>query len=250
MAKKQNSLVDLLAYKNIHIPVHLVSEWRNYTRYALTKKGLVVRVPSVFSKEAKAQEVMNAKSWMTRQLITKPQLGAAFVQKSYVDGETLQVGPLAYLLQVKETEGQTFSVQMTRDQKIILIRIPKIATPDIRNKYIPQLLSQVIGQSRLPEIISRVAHYNFNYFHQKIANVRLRYNHTNWGSCSSKGNINLSTRLLFAPADVLDYVIIHELAHRIEMNHSERFYDLVRRVMPDFRDKEKWLTIHGPKCHF
>lgn len=250
MGKKQALQVDQLAYKDFQIPVHLVSEWRSYTRYALTKKGLVIRVPIVMSQDAKAQEVVNAKNWMTRQLIAKPQLGAAFVQKTYQDGDQLIVGPYTYVMQVKETEGQTFSVQMSRDQKTVAIRIPKIATPDIRMKYIPQLLSKVIGQARLPEIISRITYYNLNFFHQPVANVRLRYNHSNWGSCSSKGNINLSTRLLFAPPDVLDYVIVHELAHRIEMNHSDRFYDLVRRVMPDFRDKEKWLTIHGPKCHF
>lgn len=247
---KKTVQVDVLAYKEYQIPVHLVIEWRSYTRYALTKKGLIIRVPTVLSQDAKAQEVLNAKHWMTRQLIAKPQLGAAFVQKSYADGTDLVVGPYTYRLVVKETEGQSFSAQMTKDLKNIHLRIPRIASADIRQKYIPQLLSKVIGNARLPEIISRVAHYNLNYFHQPIANIRLRHNHSNWGSCSTKGNINLSTRLLFAPEDVLDYVIVHELAHRIEMNHSERFYDLVRQVMPDFRDKEKWLTIHGPKCHF
>ena len=78
----------------------------------------------------------------------------------------------------------------------------------------------------------------------------MKYNHSNWGSCSSKGNINLSTRLLFAPDDVIDYVIIHELAHRIEMNHSPRFWKLVSDAMPDYKEKEKWLKVHGGKLGF
>jgi predicted metal-dependent hydrolase len=67
------------------------------------------------------------------------------------------------------------------------------------------------------------------YFQKPIKSVNLKYNLSNWGSCSTKGNINLSTRLLFAPDDVIDYVIIHELAHLLEMNHSPHFWAIVKR---------------------
>jgi len=69
-------------------------------------------------------------------------------------------------------------------------------------------------------------------------------------SCSSKSNINLSTRLLFAPSDVIDYVIVHELTHLIEMNHSQKFWNLVKSVMPNYKQKEKWLKEYGKLCDF
>jgi predicted metal-dependent hydrolase len=78
----------------------------------------------------------------------------------------------------------------------------------------------------------------------------LKYNQTNWGSCSTRGNINLSTRLLFAPDDVIDYVIIHELAHLLEMNHSNRFWNIVKKAMPEYREKEVWLKKNGHLCDF
>ncbi|MCB0682671.1 MAG: M48 family metallopeptidase, partial [Saprospiraceae bacterium] len=65
-----------------------------------------------------------------------------------------------------------------------------------------------------------------------------------------KRNINLSTRLLFAPPKVIDYVIIHELAHLVEMNHSRRFWDLVAAAMPDYEEQEKWLKKFGHRCDF
>jgi predicted metal-dependent hydrolase len=80
--------------------------------------------------------------------------------------------------------------------------------------------------------------------------VRLKYLHSRWGSCSSSSNINLSTRLLFAPEGVIDYVIIHELAHLQELNHSPRFWRLVAEAMPDYQLKEKWLKDNGHLCDF
>ena len=64
------------------------------------------------------------------------------------------------------------------------------------------------------------------------------------------GNINISTRLLFAPDDVLEYVCIHELAHLIEHNHSQRFWMLVAQAMPDYTAKETWLKEKGDACRF
>jgi predicted metal-dependent hydrolase len=62
--------------------------------------------------------------------------------------------------------------------------------------------------------------------------------------------VNLSTRLLFAPRFVQDYVILHELAHLIEMNHSDRFWALVERYMPNYPEAEKWLKVNRAKCDF
>lgn len=75
--------------------------------------------------------------------------------------------------------------------------------------------------------------------------IAIREQKTRWGSCSSKGNLNFNWRLIFAPEEVIDYIVVHELAHRKEMNHSQAFYDVVASVMPDYKTQEQWLKEHG-----
>ena len=93
-------------------------------------------------------------------------------------------------------------------------------------------------------IPQRVAHYapliGVTYGRITIRNQRSR-----WGSCSSKGNLNFNCLLMLTPPEVLDSVVVHELCHRKEMNHSERFYAEVLRVFPDYWKWDKWLKEHG-----
>jgi predicted metal-dependent hydrolase len=75
--------------------------------------------------------------------------------------------------------------------------------------------------------------------------ITIRNQRTRWGSCSAKGNLNFNCLLMKAPPEVLDYVVVHELCHRLEMNHSPRFWAQVERVLPDYKVSRKWLREHG-----
>lgn len=75
--------------------------------------------------------------------------------------------------------------------------------------------------------------------------ITIRNQKTRWGSCSSKGNLNFNCLLMLAPKEVLDYVVVHELCHRIEMNHSAAFWNEVARVLPDYKNEVRWLKTEG-----
>ena len=77
--------------------------------------------------------------------------------------------------------------------------------------------------------------------------ITIRSQKTRWGSCSSKGNLNFNCLLLLAPPEVLDYVVVHELCHRKQMNHSPRFWAEVGRVLPDYKIRVKWLKENGSR---
>jgi predicted metal-dependent hydrolase len=77
--------------------------------------------------------------------------------------------------------------------------------------------------------------------YQRIA---IRGQKTRWGSCSRKKNLSFNWKLIMAPGSVVEYVIIHELLHLKEMNHSKRFWELVARYCPGWRENKKWLKQH------
>ena len=83
----------------------------------------------------------------------------------------------------------------------------------------------------------------------KPKSITLRDTTSRWGSCSSSGALNFSWRIIFAPPEVLDYLAAHEVAHLREMNHSDRFWDLVEQICPDMEAYKSWLRAHGTKLH-
>lgn len=75
--------------------------------------------------------------------------------------------------------------------------------------------------------------------------ITIRAQRTRWGSCSVQGNLNFNCLLMLVPDNVMEYVVVHELCHRKEMNHSLRFWAEVEKILPDYRQSRRWLKENG-----
>lgn len=109
-------------------------------------------------------------------------------------------------------------------------------------------------RSRAKVILTQKADYFAKKMGVTYEKLTVKDQKTRWGSCSAKGNLNFNWHIILAPEPVTDYVVIHELAHRIHMNHSAAFYQTIAAVMPDYRRQERWLKEHGDSlrifsCH-
>lgn len=104
-------------------------------------------------------------------------------------------------------------------------------------------------EARYRELARAVIGQRVSYFAAKMGvtygRISIRDQKTRWGSCSGRGNLNFNWKLVLMPPEVLDYVVVHELAHRKQMNHSPLFWAEVGRVLPDYESRRRWLKEHG-----
>ena len=130
--------------------------------------------------------------------------------------------------------GETYAVQFA-DQ---LVRVPDI-TADLRSA-ITRHLWRLANAELPPRTIELARTHACN-----VTRVTVRNQRSRWGSCSRRGTISLNWRLIQAPAHVRDYIILHELMHTRQLNHSDRFWREVASVCPDYRTAETWLRTHA-----
>lgn len=156
------------------------------------------------------------------------------------DGSILVRSPL-------RTSDQEIAAFVRRHEAWIRIHQEKLKQRQEKTASIPALSweqMQALAQQAARVIPARAALYA-PQIGVTYGRITIRFQKTRWGSCSSKGNLNFNALLMLAPPEVLDSVVVHELCHRKEMNHSARFYREVLRVFPEYHKWHGWLKENG-----
>lgn len=104
-------------------------------------------------------------------------------------------------------------------------------------------INRLIGLAK--QVIPTKVAYYARLMGVTYGRIAIRKQKSRWGSCSREGNLNFNVLLMLAPPEVLDYVVVHELCHRLEMNHSARFWAQVEKVLPKYREAREWLKENG-----
>lgn len=166
--------------------------------------------------------------------------------------------------QLVRSDRKTVSIQLKPDGKVV-VRAPKrmkrreidgfveskrswIEThleklPAPQPKLTPAELQTLARHAK--EVIPEIVEHYAPLVGVTWGTITIRAQHTRWGSCTGKGNLNFNCLLMLAPDDVIEYVVVHELCHRKEMNHSSRFWAEVEKVFPDYRQRRGWLKENG-----
>jgi predicted metal-dependent hydrolase len=115
---------------------------------------------------------------------------------------------------------------------------PKISLPNTRADYLKH-------KSEAYDLVcARVEHFNQHYGY-RFNDIKIKNQKTRWGSCSSQGNLNFNFRILFLPEKLRDYIVVHELCHLKQMNHSQKFWTLVEQTIPDYKVIKKELKNYN-----
>lgn len=195
----------------------------------ITKEGgLLVRAPYAIDKNYIARLVAEKADWVFRKIQAILEKKKMFQKKEFVEGEEFFYLGEKYKLRM--IDGQCFPLDFQGE--FLLSKKYKAEAKKV--------FADWYGKMAREKIIQRVKFYAglTGLRHQKI---KITGAEKRWGSCSFKNNLNFSRRLIMAPVEVVDYVVLHEIIHIAEKNHSKRFWGNVRIFMPDYKERRKWL---------
>jgi hypothetical protein len=190
---------------------------------------LVVRAPENITQYELDKIIALHSKWIMKK---KETLKNVFVpKKNYSEGEQFLFLGKNYTLKFSPVAGS-----IILDDKLYINPKKK----DIAEKLIVEFYRKKAKEF----IVARVFHFAMKFGYQ-FKSVRITSAKKRWGSCSYKGNLNFAWRLIMAPPEIIDYVVIHELAHLRIKNHSKEFWDKVAELMPDYYSRRNWLKKNG-----
>ncbi|MDH7565961.1 MAG: SprT family zinc-dependent metalloprotease [Clostridiales bacterium] len=201
-----------------------------------------VSAPFRISEKQICEVVQKKADWIVKKVNEVRERNANTVCREFVSGEKFLYLGKEYTLEIVEKDlgkSEVFIQEYT-----MAVYISQGLSEESRKQAIKEALVKWYRQ-RFAEIVKeRIDKYSLQL---KVApcKVVIKDQKTRWGSCSKKGNINLNWRLVMAPLDVIDYVVVHELCHLKVMNHSKDFWNLVESILPNYHESRKWLKVNG-----
>jgi len=240
---------ELWRIDNLEIPVRIYWERRWDNRVSIAKDAVHLRLPVVNQFSPIDSSKRWATNWLHQQFKKDPSLKERFIIKPYETGQIIKTHFHSYRLVLQSANRDTSTAKWWAGD--IIIKLNRHLDDREKSETIHKLIAKVIGAHELPRVKARIKEINeYCFYNLKIKGVRIKNNTSNWGSCSAKGNLNISVRTLFAPPRVQDYIFVHEIAHRVELNHSPAYWNIVEQVMPDYRKCELWLKDNAELCEF
>lgn len=192
--------------------------------------SLVVQAPFFLPLRYIQKFIQQKKRWIEKR--RKEILKNKIAEKSFVEGEEFLYLGETYKLKIVDWQEKP----LTFKDSFNLSRGEIDRAKDLFEEWYKKRAFEVMSE--------RVIYYS-SIFGLKYNRIRISKASKRWGSCSSTKNLNFNWRLIMAPLEVIDYVVIHELSHLVEQNHSKKFWGLVGKIMSDYKNHKKWLKDNG-----
>ncbi len=212
-----------------HFPEpHIIRSKRKTISLVITPEAqLIVRAPMKTSFVYIEQAVAEKSHWIQKKIDHIRRNGGPHRAKQFIDGEEfLYLGEMFSLRLVNNQQHITIGQQLYFPQKFL-----PTAKHHLTKWYIVKA-KEIIPQRA--EVYRQLSGWQYRALNITRAEKR-------WGSCSPNGTINFSWKLMMTPIEVIDYVVVHELAHLVQKNHSSKFWKLVESIIPEYKKRRLWL---------
>ena len=220
--------------------VQFSSRARRITIKIKPDRSVEVVAPVRVSREEIHRVIMGRADWICAQVTSTKR--AVLVKRMFCDGETYPF--LGGTLTVRVTRNGS-GLTAVQNGGVLEINLPPEIIPSMEHGIIKNTMANLVKRETLAAAIPRVIHFAAA-FGVRAPQVNVRKNKGKWGFCTSRGAITLASELCLLPPLLFDYVIAHECCHLIIMDHSDRFWNAFRKVMPDCRDRQVELKRDSP----
>lgn len=208
------------------------------------ENNIIIKIPYRLSKEESFSVFFNLKNRIIKSIKRNGFSMAKPKTVKFYNGQIIPVMGKNFIINI--SDGDIRNSRAVVEKEAIDIRLASGLSERQREKHISILSRKAISRAVLPDVKSRINELNGRHFGFTFNELKIKDQMTRWGSYSKRtNNIYLNFRLLFAPEDVMNSVIVHELAHIKEQNHSKEFWKLVIGAVPDYKEKRKWLRKNG-----
>lgn len=231
------------AYDTEKIEFAVVKSRRKSLSIAIQPDGnLLVKAPFFLSDGEILKWVKTKTSWIVRQRAKILEQQETNPPKKYVTGEKFWYLGQEYELEVRISVGRAGTVGIVEDKMILFSKT-------IDEAEVQKILTDwFVKQAKV--VIPKKVRFWAEQMGESYGKVTVKNQKKRWGSCSSARNLNFNWRLIMAASEVLDYVVVHELCHLRQMNHSKAFWREVEMVLPDYKVHKKWLESNGKLLTF
>ena len=204
------------------------------------KNEVHIIVPDHFSDE-QVQSIIDRKTdWIRSKMRFNSEVKYPYKPKEYVSGEAFAYLGRNYRLNVVISDPAPVKFENGR----FYVQVPPTILPLYRNDYIVSELTFWYQSRGLKKLKERVRIYSkrLDLKPLKVISKDLK---SQWGSCTSKGEIFFNWKIVIAPISIIDYIVAHELCHMIHHNHSKEFWRLLQSILPDYKERKEWLRVNG-----
>ncbi|WLD27852.1 hypothetical protein CDIFMA2_17340 [Clostridioides difficile] len=238
-----------VSFKNKEIEAALFYKNRKNICIKIDSFGKVIVIsPPKVSKKTIRDIILKKGDWILKKSSEYKDREEVYRERTFMTGDKFLYLGEEYCLIINETLEacvKKSNCKINIDESKIIVQTNDTSKDFIKKslKYWYKKESQRIVSERIDYLKS-----NCDIMKQLTpVNVKVKEQKSRWGSCTSQKNIYINSKISMARLDVIDYIIIHEFSHLLHMNHSKKFYDLVKNIMPDYKDKENWLKKNGYK---
>lgn len=236
--------MDSVEINGVEVPV-IMTETPTLTASARFSNGTIrIRVPGRMRHEEKGEVYKKLKHRLAMKLSKLPAGRLEAREAVFGDGQVVKLMGHSFTISVAEGKGRRASARVSDGSVKIYLAGDNAAGRGTNS--VNALAAKALCIAAKPLAIKRTAELNSLNYNLRFNRISVRNQRTKWGSCSRKSkNISFSLKLMFAPQEIIDSVILHELAHLRECNHSRRFWRLLETADPMYKEHKRWLDKNG-----